>query len=325
MRIDFHNHFYPTEYLKKLEQWGHRYEFTHDAMGLKIVKEKGARFLGITPQMEDAEKRIVDMDRIGIDIQVLTLSTPNVFFSTRKRNLYLAQLSNDYFANLCQKYPKRFVAFASVPLGNPDDAIKELHRAIKDLGMKGVVLGTNIDGKHLHLKEFWPFYDEVHKLDLPIFLHPMVPAHPEQMTDIPIALIGFVMDTTFTVAKMVYYGVLEKFPNLKLILPHLGGTLPFLFERLDNGYRAFPDFKGIIPKIPSDYLKNLYYDTVCFHKPALMCGYLSVGADHMVMGSDYPHVIGDMGAAVSSIEELDIPDADKAKILGENGKKLLKL
>ena len=325
MKIDFHNHFYPTEYLKKLEQWGHRYEFTHDAMGLKIVKEKGARFLGITPQMEDAEKRIVDMDRIGIDIQVLTLSTPNVFFSTRKRNLYLAQLSNDYFANLCQKYPKRFVAFASVPLGNPDDAIKELHRAIKDLGMKGVVLGTNIDGKHLHLKEFWPFYDEVHKLDLPIFLHPMVPAHPEQMADIPIALIGFVMDTTFTVAKMVYYGVLEKFPNLKLILPHLGGTLPFLFERLDNGYRAFPDFKGIIPKIPSDYLKNLYYDTVCFHKPALMCGYLSVGADHMVMGSDYPHVIGDMGAAVSSIEELDIPAADKAKILGENGKKLLKL
>jgi len=325
MKIDFHNHFYPTEYLKKMKEWGKRYEFTRDAMGLEIVKEKGARFLGITPAMENPDKRIEDMDRIGVDIQVLTLSTPNVFFSTRKRNLYLAQLTNDYFAGLCQKYPKRFISFVSVPLGNTDDAIKEMHRGVKELGMKGVTLGTNIDGKHLHEKEFWPFYEEVEKMGLPIFLHPMVPAHPEQMNDIPIALIGFVMDTTFTVAKMAYYGVFEKFKKLTMILPHLGGTLPFLFERLDNGYRAFPDFKKVIPKVPSEYLKRLYYDTVCFHKPALMCGYLSVGADHMVMGSDYPHVIGDISAAVSSIEELDIPAEDKAKIFGENGKKILKL
>ena len=103
MKIDFHNHFYPTEYLKKLEEWGHRYEFTHDRAGLKIVLEKGARFLGITPQMEDPAKRIEDMDRIGVDIQVLTLSTPNVYFSTRKRNLYLAKLVNDRFAEICQQ------------------------------------------------------------------------------------------------------------------------------------------------------------------------------------------------------------------------------
>jgi len=324
MKIDFHNHFYPTEYFKKLEEWGRRYEFTHDAIGLKIVKEKGARFLGITPQMEDPEKRIADMDRIGIDIQVLTLSTPNVYFSTRKRNLYLAQMTNDYYANLCQKYTKRFIAFASVPLKDPEDAIQELHRSVNDLGMKGIVLGTNIDGKHLHLKEFWPFYEEVNRLDLPIFLHPMVPAHPETMADIPISLIGFVMDTTFTVAKMVYYGLFEKYSNLTLILPHLGGTLPFLFERLDNGYRAFPDFKKTISKLPSEYLKRFYYDTVSFHKPALMCCYQSVGADHMVLGSDYPHVIGDMSRSVSTIEELDIPKEDKEKIFGENGKKILK-
>ena len=94
MKIDFHNHFYPTEYLKKLEKWGSRYEFTYDATGLKIVKEKGARYLGITAQMEDPERRIADMDRLGIDLQVLTLSTPNVYFSTRKRNLTLARLAN---------------------------------------------------------------------------------------------------------------------------------------------------------------------------------------------------------------------------------------
>ena len=325
MRIDFHNHFYPPEYQKKLEAWGRRYEFTHDTNGLRIIKEKGTRFLGLTSQMEHPEERIADMDRIGIDLQVLTLSTPSVNFSTRKRNLSLAKLTNDFFAKLCQKYPKRFTAFASVPLGNPEDAITELHRAVKDLGMKGVVLGTNIDGKHLHVKEFWPFYEEVEKLDVPIFLHPMVPYPPEIYSDIPVAVIGFLMDTTFTVTKMVYYGVFEKYPKLKMILPHSGGTIPFLWERIDDGYRVFPDFKQTIPKVPSEYMKNFYFDTLTFHKPALRCLYQTVGADHMVLGSDYPHVIGSMSQSVSIIEELDIPQEDKAKIFGGNGQKILKL
>ena len=217
------------------------------------------------------------------------------------------------------------MAFASVPLGNPDDAIAELHRGVKDLGMKGVILGTNIDGKHLHLKEFWPFYEEVERLDLPILLHPMVPVHPETLAEIPVSVIAFLMDTTFTVSKMAYYGVFERFPKLTLILPHLGGTIPFLLERIDDGYKVFPDFKKNIPKLPSEYLKRLYYDTVSFHKPALMCVYHTVGADHMVMGSDYPHVIGHGARAVTAIEELDIPREEKERIFGENGKKLLKL
>jgi aminocarboxymuconate-semialdehyde decarboxylase len=326
MKIDFHNHFYPPEYLKRLEQWGRRYEFIQDPTGLKIVKEKGARFLGITSQHVSVEQRIADMDRIGIEIQVLTLTTPNVYFSTRKRNLFLAKMSNDFFAELCQKYPQRFIAFASVPLNHPEDAIEELHRAVKDLGMKGVVLGSNIDGKHLHSEEFWPFYGEVDRLNLPIFIHPMVPAHPESMVEYPLVpLVGFVMDTTLSVAKMVYSGLFEKFPNLTLILPHLGGTLPFLFERIDNGYRAYRECQANITKPPSQYLKQFYYDTVSFYQPALMCTYYSVGADHMVLGSDYPHVIGDISKSVSSINALDIPFEDKEMIFGKNGKKILKL
>src|SRR3989304_979553 len=305
MKIDFHNHFYPPEYVKKLEGGGKRCGFVQDPTGLKIASEKGARFLGITSQHVNVEQRIADMDRIGIDIQVLTLTTPNVYFSTRKRNLHLAKMSNDFFAELCQKYPQRFIAFASVPLKHPEDAIKELHRAVKDLGMKGVVLGSNIDGKHLHSKEFWPFYEEVDRLNLPIFIHPMVPAHPEAWAELPLVpFIGFVMDTTVTLAKMVLSGVFEKFPNLTMILPHLGGTLPFLFGRIDSGYGSY--FKGLVTKLPTEYLKRFYYDTVSFYQPALTCTYLAVGADHMVLGSDYPHVIGDISRAVSSIEEMNI-------------------
>jgi len=324
MKIDFHNHFYPPEYLKKLEEWGQRYEFLQDPTGLKIVREKGARFLGITSEHVNVEQRLADMDRIGIDIQVLTLTTPNVYFSTRERNLYLAQMSNDFFAELCRKYPRRFIAFASVPLKDPEDAIGELHRAVKELGMKGVVLGSNIDGKHLHSKEFWPFYEEVDRLDLPIFIHPMVPAHPETWADLPLVpFIGFVMDTTVTVSKMVLSGVFEKFPKLTMILPHLGGTLPFLFGRIDSGYGSY--FKDLVTKLPTEYLKKFYYDTVSFYQPALMCTYLAVGADHMVLGSDYPHVIGDITKSVSSIEEMNISQEEKEKIFGENGKKILKL
>ena len=326
MKIDFHNHFYPPEYLKKLEQWGKRYEFVQDPTGLKIVKEKGARWLGITSQHVSVEQRIADMDRIGIDIQVITLTAPNVYFTTRKRNLALAKMSNDFFADLCQKNPRRFIAIASVPLADPDDAITELHRAAKDLGMKGIVLGSNIDGRHLHSKEFWPFYEEVNRLNLPILIHPMVPVHPESMAEFTLVpLVGFLMDTTLSVAKMVYSGLFEKYPNLTLVLPHLGGTLPFLMERLDHGYRAYAECQPYIKKPPSQYLKQFYFDTVSFHRPALLCTYYAVGADHMVLGSDYPHVIGDISRAVSSIDELDIPREDKEKIFGENAKKILKL
>ncbi len=326
MKIDFHNHFYPPGYLEKLEQWGHRYKFVQDTSGLKIVSEKGARFLGITKEHVSIEQRISDMDRIGIDIQVLTLTTPNVYFTTRKRNLYLAKTSNDFFAEICQKYPDRFIAFASVPLKNPDDAIEELHRAIKDLGMKGVVLGSNIDGRHLHSREFWPFYEEVSKLDIPIFIHPMVPKHPEQLAEFALVpFVGFTMDTTISVSKMVLSGLFERYPDLTLILPHLGGTLPFLFERFDNGFRAYKEFQENITRPPTYYFKKFYYDTVSFYKPALLCTYLSVGADHMVLGSDYPHVIGDINRCVSSIDELDISKEEKEKIFGENGRKILKI
>jgi aminocarboxymuconate-semialdehyde decarboxylase len=326
MKIDFHNHFYPPDYLKKLEEWGRRYEFVQDPSGLKIVKEKGARWLGITSQHVSVDQRIDDMDRIGIDIQVITLTAPNVYFTTRKRNLTLAKMSNDFFAELCQKNPRRFIAIGSVPLADPDDAIAELHRMVKDLGMKGVVLGSNIDGKHLHSKEFWPFYAEVDRLNLPIVIHPMVPLHPESMAEFTLVpLVGFLMDTTLSVAKMVYSGLFEKYPNLKLVLPHLGGTLPFIMERIDHGYRAYPECQPNIKKPPSEYLKQFYFDTVSFHRPALLCTYYAVGADHMVLGSDYPHVIGDIGRAVSSIDELDIPKEDKEKIFSENAKKILKI
>jgi aminocarboxymuconate-semialdehyde decarboxylase len=235
-------------------------------------------------------------------------------------------MSNDFFADLCQKHPSRFVAFGTVPLCHPDDAVEELHRMVKDLGMKGVVMGSNVGGKHLHSKEFWPLYEEINRLNVPIFIHPMVPEHAEPFAEfVLVPLVGFCMDTTVSVAKMVFSGLFERYPNLTLILPHLGGTLPFLFERIDAGYKSYAECQPHITKPPTHYLKKFYYDTVSFYTPALTCTYLAVGADHMVMGSDYPHVIGDITRSVSSILELNIPQEEKEKILGGNAKRILKL
>jgi aminocarboxymuconate-semialdehyde decarboxylase len=138
---------------------------------------------------------------------------------------------------------------------------------VKDLGLKGVVVGSNINGKHL-IPRLLAFYEEVNRLELPIFIHPMVPTNVDPMVEFSLVpLVGFLVDTTLSVAKMVFSGLFEKYSNLCLILPHLGGVLPFLFERMDNGYRAYAECREHIKVLPSDYLKKFYYDTVSFHGP----------------------------------------------------------
>lgn len=150
-----------------------------------------------------------------------------------------------------------------------------------------------------------------------VFLHPMEPLAVAHMKDFALGpLVGFVADTTLIVASMIFSGFLERYPKVRLILPHLGGTLPYLAGRLDIGYRAYPECRANIPHPPSHYLPRMYYDTVSFHLPALECAIATAGADRLVLGTDYPHVIGDMEKAVASIQALPIGEAGKAAILG---------
>lgn len=325
MKVDLHTHFYPTEYLRALEVLETSLEVTTDGSGSKMVKDRGARILTITPEMSDPRQRILEMDGAGIDIQVLSLSTPNVYFASDQDSLTLAKTTNDYLSALCEEYPNRFLCLASVPLNNPDLALQELDRAIHELGMNGLILGSNINGKPLNSQEFRPFFEEVDRLGLAVLIHPMSPAGVEQMGEYGLApLIGFVFDTTLAVTRMVYEGMMEAFPNINFIVAHLGGAIPYLFERIDNGYRAYPECRENLGALPSEYLKRLYYDTVSFHEPALMCAYYTVGAEHMVLGSDYPHVIGSMSQAVASLEGLELAEDEKAMMLGQNALRILR-
>jgi aminocarboxymuconate-semialdehyde decarboxylase len=324
--VHVHTHFYPPEYLKALEVLESSLEVTTDKNGNKMVTDRGARILTITPEMCDPASRLREMDAAGVDIQVLSLSTPNVYPFSEDDSLNLACTCNNYLAHLAATYRDRFRCLASVPLSAPDAALGELERAIVELGMNGVIVGSNINGKPLNAPEFQPFFEEVDRLGLTVLIHPMTPAGVEVIYEYGMApLVGFVFDTTMAVTRMVHDGMMERYTNVKFVVAHLGGAIPYLFERINNGYRAYPECRERIGALPTEYVKDLYYDTVSFHEPALMCAYQTVGAEHMVLGSDYPHVIGNMTEAVSSIEELPLTQDEKESILSRNALRILQL
>jgi aminocarboxymuconate-semialdehyde decarboxylase len=312
MKFDLHTHFYTDAFFQTIRDLPSEFSFGASSTGQTIITHHGARFFGVTPAMTDVAKRIEDMDRVGIDVEVVSLSTPNVFFTDAAHQPEVAKMMNDSYAELIARHPKRFKGFASIPMDAPDAALAELHRAIDTLKLNGVILLSNIGGKPLTSPEYRPFFEEANRMKLCIFLHPMIPAHSDQFREYVLGpIIGFPFDTSLAVARMCYDGMFEELPEICWIIGHLGGAIPYLMERMDNGFRDFADCRVKIDKLPSVYLKRLYYDTVSFSPYTLKMVRDMVGADHMVMGSDYPHLLGSIERAVTSIEDFAIDDQER--------------
>lgn len=316
-KFDLHTHYYPPIYFEKIRELPSEFSFDQSPSGQTIITYRGARFFGVTPPMTDVSRRLDDMDRVGIDVEVISLSTPNVFFADAKRQPEIARIVNDSYAELIARHPARFKGFASIPMDDPDAALKELHRAIDELKMNGAILLSNLGGKPLTSPEYRPFFKEANRMRLCILLHPMLPANADPFREYVLGpIVGFMFDTTLAVARMCFDGMLRDFPDIRWIAAHLGGAVPYLMERMDNGWRDFPECRTKIDELPSTYLKRLYYDTVNFNPHMLMMVRDMIGADHMVMGSDYPHLLGSIDRAVSSIENLSIPRSEKQQIFG---------
>jgi 6-methylsalicylate decarboxylase len=312
MIVDVHAHCYPAPYVRELRRTGIDEE---QEISLKI------------PEWSSADQRIEEMHALGIDMQVLSLSAPNVYFQDAEFSKALAQMTNDFLSDICKKYPDSFLSLASIPLNNLKYAIDELDRAITDLHMDGVVLGTHINKRPLADDHFLPFFEELDKRKVPVALHPLRSIVEDLMPieDIKLAIhicVGYLFETTRTMAQMTLKGTFEKYRNLAFILPHSGGAIPFTYPRWDMTYLSRPNSHPLkkLPNVPSYYLKRHYYDTaLSYHPSSLRCTLELATVDHVLFGTDYPYT-SDFRAkeTIEKIEGYGLSEEGKKKIYSEN-------
>jgi len=323
--VDFHNHYYPPAYLDAVEKGPSNIGFERDDQGNPVLHYPGD-YNVIVPGHRDIAFRQQVLDKAGVDMQILTFTTPGTQFETPETAAPLSSVVNDALAEIVAQRGNRFRALATLPMNNPDAAVAELRRATDELGFPGFMLLSNVNGVALSDERYWPLFEEANERDVVFYIHPYYPVGVEAMTEYWLMpLIGFTYDTTLAAAKIVFSGVAERFPRIRWALGHLGGAIPFLAERLDRGWEAFADCRVNIDRPPSSYLKHFYYDTVNFDPKALQLAVDFAGADHILAGSDYPHKIGSIEKMISAVASLGLDPEDHARVMGGNAKRLLGL
>ncbi len=315
--IDVHNHYYPPAYLDALRTGPSNVRITMDGEGNPWLHYPGDYNVAVREHRDIAYRTEV-LKQHGVDMQVISLTTPGTHVESAAAAVRLASLVNDAFAKAVSDYKGRYVAYATLPLNDPAASVRELERACRQLGMRGAMLFSNVNGVALADQRFWPLYEAANARDAVLHIHPTNPISVEAMKEYWLMpLVGFLFDTTIAAAHLVFAGVPERFPRIRWVLSHLGGAIPYLAERLDRGFHAFKECRAHINRPPSEYLKQFYYDTVNFDRDALMCAIAFAGADHVLAGSDYPHQIGSIASMLEAIRSLPIPEEDRAKILEE--------
>jgi aminocarboxymuconate-semialdehyde decarboxylase len=323
--IDFHNHYYPPEYIKALEQGPSAVGITYDGERNPRLHYPGDYNVAVRGH-RDIDYRDEVLKGLGVDTQVITLTTPGTHIEEPARAARLASLVNDCFARVVRDKKGRFAALATLPLCDPAASVTELRRAMDELHFPGAMIFSNINGVALSDQRFWPLYDVANELGAVLHIHPTNPVGVEAMLDYWLMpLVGFLMDTTLAAASLVFSGITERFPRIRWVLGHLGGAIPYLAERLDRGYEAFTDCRKNITRPPSAYLKRFYFDTVNFDPRAIELAVAFAGAEQILAGSDYPHQIGSIPKMLESLRAVGVSEDDRNKILGGNAAKLLGL
>ncbi len=322
--VDFHNHFYPPAYLDELRAGRSAVQVTVDAQGNPRLHYPGDYNIAVPAQRDLAVRESI-IAGLGIDTQVLTLTTPGTHVETPETAARLAAIVNDAFAEAARSSRGRFTALATLPLNDPPASVRELERAVRHLGLRGAMLFSNVNGVALSDERFFPLYELANDVDAVFMIHPAHPVGVEAMTDYWLMpLVGFPMDTTLAAAKLVFSGVAARYPRIRWVLGHLGGAIPYLAERLDRGFHAFTECRAHIDRPPSEYLKRFYYDTVNFDPRAIELAIGFAGASQILAGSDFPHQIGSPRRMMESIGGLNIPAAGRDAILGGNAAAILK-
>lgn len=330
MKIDIFAHIIPIGYKEAL------YKVAPPGFYLQEAME------GI-PTLTNVEYRLRIMDKYDGLMQVLTMSQPPIEeVVDSKKAVDLARMANDEMAELVLKYPDKFAAaVACLPMNNMDAALREVDRTINDLKFRGVLVHTPVNDKPLDSPEFLPLYEKMSQYNLPIWIHPMrTPAYTDYRTEnvskyMLASVFGWPYETTLAMARLVFSGILEKYPDLKIITHHCGAMVPYFEQRIVGQHDLFEMILGQrhkqgLTKAPIEYFKMFYNDTALYGNTAgLMCAYAFCGADHMLFGTDMPYdnQYGErfIRQTINSIEQMDISDLEKKKIFEDNARRLLRL
>jgi aminocarboxymuconate-semialdehyde decarboxylase len=324
--VDVHTHMLNDAYLALLKRHGGGYKLKKVIGGQSGVFKDGAPFMTLMPGMFDYELRIRAMDAARVDIAIVTLTSPNVYWGSSKVSLQAAQVMNDDMAAQQKKFPDRIRFMCSLPWQHARHAVAELKRAVDELGAVGVMVLANIDGASLTDKKFAPVWKEIDRRSLPVLVHPSAPPGTGELDVMRynlIASVGFMFDTSLAVARMIFDGFFDRYPNLKLIAAHGGGTLPYIAGRLDICFDNMPACRERISAKPSSYLKRIYYDSVVFQQESLELALKVGGSENVLYGSDYPHNIGDMKGCLARVDAL--APAQRDAVRGGNAMRIFKL
>ena len=333
--IDIHHHFVPEQVIEEARQHGKALgvEVSEAENGAIHVSFGGGRY-GLQQGLTDVEPRLALMDKSRIAMAALDPSTNMLGYDLRgEKAESWSQLYNQCVSEFLEKHPDRFIAMAAVPIQEPARAARVLERAVTQLGFRGAYIATNINHRYYESDEFDLFWAMAQDLDVLVFMHPENPAGTELMGSFGLRLVcGNPADTTLSLGILIYSGVFDRFPKLKLCTCHGGGFFPYHVSRFDREFltgeqatrRADRPNTPRCKSMPSAYLKNLYFDTLVYDVETLEFLRRRVGAEHLMLGTDFPYVLGDW-QGVDKIESLACSESDKAAILAGNAKKLLKL
>ena len=324
--IDVHTHMLTEDYLAFLGKHGSpKYERKPTRAGQDSIWMHGAPFMTLMPEMWDYDARIRDMDKAGVDLAVVSLTCPNAYFGDESVSVQAARMVNDSMEEQQRARPDRIAWFTSLPWQYADAAIAELERTTA-AGAVGVMVIANIDGMNLTHPDFAPVWQAIDDRALPVLVHPTAPLGTSDMSLDEYGLvppIGFMIDTTLAVSRMILDGFFDRYPNLKIIAAHGGATLPYLAGRLDRCHEMIPACAEAISEKPSTYLEKIYYDSVVYSEGALQLCIDVGGAGNVLYGSDYPHNIGDMAGCLSRVNGL-APDV-AARVRDGNARRIFNL
>ncbi|GAK05705.1 2-amino-3-carboxymuconate-6-semialdehyde decarboxylase [Geomicrobium sp. JCM 19037] len=290
------------------------------------IMVSGKVFREISDQAWDPERRINDMNKAGVDMQVLSpIPVTFSYWAPVEEALEMSKIQNDFIAETVQAYPQKFFGLGTVPLQDTEIAIHEMNRCVNELNLHGIEIGTNVNGENLDSARLLPFFEKAAEWGIPLFIHPWetlakdrTPRHNFMYT------IGMPSETALAAASLIWSGVIEKYPNLKICFSHGGGSFPFILPRLDQGWNVWPDLR-ITEHPPSHYTSSLYFDALNYDPLNLQFLIDRFGIDKIMMGSDYPFLLQESppGKGIDSLSGLE--DGARKRLLGRNALEFLNI